>query len=739
MNNRQFKQNVLTRSLHMIILSQLFLAPLTYAEDAVQQLDTIVITADQSMPYSSAKVNVEGFATDSLQKIPASVSVITADLIAEQHARVLSDVIKNDASIGDGYAAIGYYPNFVSRGFALDLASSYLINGNVIRGEQNVALENKERVEILKGISAIQSGMSTPGGVVNYVTKRPKDIQALTFSADQHGQFSVATDLGSFLGEEQQFGYRLNLVNEQIESYVDHVEGERYLAALALDWKTSEQSKLEFDLEAQRSEQKSVPGYQLLDGKVPQNVKWDRLLGYQTWGKPVTIDSLNTGLKYSYALNDDWNLGLVAAHSKSKVDDYSTFAWGCYATVCEYNGLGNTFDANGNYDIYDYRNPHDTFKTNQFKVKLDGVIDTNWAQHYLNFDITQTNKSRDRYPGLNRNIYTHLYENPEDIDIAGNIYEDPLQVEQQLGDVGPYFKALDSKQTAFTVLDRIEWNEKWSTLIGGKWIELDEQAHAYDAEGKQVIKVRDTYLGKFLPQFAVSYSPVESTTLYAAYAKGLSDGKTAPWFAENAAETLAPIYSEQYEIGLKQQIKQFLFTASIFDLRQDNQYTKPTDTGFMFVQEGEQHSRGLELGINGALTDDLALTSSLAWTKARLENVEMVEYGNHQAQNVPEVRFATHLRYNVPSIEGFTVLAGSQYSSSKYANKEGTAKVAGYSVVDLGAAYQFKLNTTDALLRLNINNLFNKKYWRDAGEFLGDNYLFLGSPRTATLSFNLNF
>lgn len=731
MNNRQFKQNVLTRSLNMIILSQLFLAPLTYAEDAVQQLDTIVITADQSMPYSSAKVNVKGFATDSLQKIPASVSILTADLIAEQHARVLTDVVKNDAAIGDGYAAIGYYPNFVSRGFALDLASSYLINGNVIRGEQNAALENKERVEILKGISAIQSGMSTPGGVVNYVTKRPKDIQGLTFSADQHGQFSVATDLGGFLGEEQQFGYRLNLVNEQIESYVDHVDGERYLAALALDWKTSEQSKLEFDLEAQRSEQRSVPGYQLLDGKVPENVKWDRLLGYQTWGKPVTIDSLNTGLKYSYALNDDWNLGLVAAHSKSKVDDYSTFAYGYYREGCLEAYSCNTFGEQGEYDIYDYQNPDDTYETNQFKIKLDGLLHTDRALHYLNFDLTHTDKSRNRYNGVNQ------YINSEDY--VGNIYQDTYDRIPEDGNLGPYFKALDSKQTALTFLDRIEWNEHWSTLIGGKWIELDEQAHAYDAEGKQIIKVRDTDLGKFLPQFAVSYSPLESTTLYAAYAKGLSDGKTAPWFAENAAETLAPIYSEQYEIGLKQQIKQFLFTASLFDLRQDNQYTKPTDTGFMFVQEGEQHSHGLELGINGALMDDLALTSSFTWTKARLEDVEAVEYDGHQAQNVPKVRFATHLRYNVPNVEGFTVLAGGQYSSSKYANKEGTAKVAGYSVVDLGAAYQFKLNTTDALLRLNINNLFNKKYWRDAGEFLGDNYLFLGSPRTATLSFNLNF
>ncbi|MDO5541689.1 MAG: TonB-dependent siderophore receptor [Acinetobacter sp.] len=722
MYNRKFKQNVLTASLKTIILSPLCWAPLVYAENGVQQLDTIVITANETTPYLSSTVKTEGLGTDRLQKAPASISVITADVIADQHARVLSDVIKNDASVGDGYAAIGYYPNFVSRGFALDLASSYLVNGSVVRGEQNVALENKERVEILKGISAIQSGMSTPGGVVNYVTKRPKDIQALRFSADEHGQFAVAGDVGGFLGEDQQFGYRINLVNEQIDSYVDHVDGERYLAALALDWKATAQSKFEFDLEAQRSEQKSVPGYQLLDGKVPQNVKWERLLGYQSWGKPVTIDSLNTSLKYNYTFNDDWNLGLVASHSKSKVDDYSVFPFGYYRDGCEAAYSCNTFGAQGEYDLYDYQNPNDTFKTNQFKVKLDGLVDTDWAKHHLSFDITQTNKSRSRYQELYNGI-----------DVEGNIYADPLQVEQKPSIFGPYFKALDSKQTAFTVIDRIEWNEQWSTLMGGKWIELDEQAYN---ENEQV---RDTDLGKFLPQLAVSYSPTESTTLYASYAKGLSDGKTAPGFVENSVEILAPIHSEQYEIGLKQQIHNFLLTAAIFDLRQDNQYSKPILDKRYFVQEGEQRSLGLELGLNGELTDDLALSSSLALTKARLDDVEAVEYGNHQAQNVPKVRFATHLTYQVPNIEGLRVLAGGQYSSSKYANKQSTAKVSGYSVFDLGAAYQFKLNTTDAQLRFNINNLLNKKYWRDAGEFYGDDYLFLGAPRTATLSLNLDF
>ena len=95
-------------------------------------------------------MSLPGFQTGDVKKVPASITTITSERISDQHAKTLTDVIKNDSSLGDGYAAIGYYPNFVARGFALDLGSSYLINGHTIRGEQNVALENKEQVEILK-------------------------------------------------------------------------------------------------------------------------------------------------------------------------------------------------------------------------------------------------------------------------------------------------------------------------------------------------------------------------------------------------------------------------------------------------------------------------------------------------------------------------------------------------------------------------------------------------------------
>ncbi|ANF83343.1 TonB-dependent receptor (plasmid) [Acinetobacter sp. NCu2D-2] len=724
MNMHRFQYTTLNLALKAALISPVLLSTAIHAADNVPQLEKIVVQAEAL--YKPTNINLSGFGTEDIQKTPASISVVSSELMQDQHARVLSDVVKNEAAIGDAYAPIGYYPNLISRGFGLDLASSYLINGNTVRGEQNIALENKEQVEILKGISAIQSGMSTPGGVVNYVTKRPQDIQTLTLAANQHGQFSVAADVGGFSGQNDQLGYRINVANEQLNSYVDHVDGERYFASLALDWQLDDVSKLEFDIEAQRFEQRSVPGYQLLDGKVPEHVKWDRLLGYQSWGKPVSTDSLNASIKYNYAINQDWNAAVTASHSKSVLDDYSIFPFGYYTSGCEEKVNCGMFGPNGEYDIYDYKNPDDTYETNQLKINLNGNYLTGSIVHGVNLEVSQTNKSRHRHKGVNKYI-------TED-DYLGNIYEDTYDRQQEFGDVEHYFKAIDSKQFAINLHDHIKWNSKWSTLLGFKWIDLDEETH-----NKKREKERDTELNKWLPQLAVTYSPTDSTMLYASYAKGLSDGRSAPWFTKNKGSTLLPIHSTQYELGLKQQINQFLFTAAVFDLRQDNQFTKPIDGELYFVEEGKQHNIGLELGLNGALSPDLSIASSFALTKSQLEDVNAPAYSNHQAQNVPKVRLATQLAYQVPAIDGLSLLAAGRYSSSKFANKEATAKVDAYTVFDLGAHYQFKLHQNDAQLRFNIENIFNEKYWRDVGDADGDNYLFLGAPRTATLSLTMNF
>ncbi|WP_445404954.1 TonB-dependent siderophore receptor [Acinetobacter vivianii] len=684
-------------------------------ESETTRLATITVNAQAAeSAYYQPKVNLTGFNQHSLAEIPASISTITAERIADQHAKTLTDVVKNDAAVGDGYAPIGYYPNFVMRGFALNLGSSYLLNGNVIRGEQNVALENKEQVEILKGISAIQSGMSTPGGVVNYVTKRPKDIQSVTVGTDSEGGYRVATDLGGLLGEQQQFGYRINLANEEIHPYVEHANGRRLFGSVALDWKISDRSQLEFDLESQHQRQRSVPGYQLLGGNaVPSGVKWDRLLGYQSWSKPVSSDSLNTGLKYTYQINDNWTSHLSASQSRVVVDDYSSFAWGC----CQ--AQSNTFDQNGNYDIYDFRNPDDSYLTNQFKAGINGKFNTSTWQHNLSVELSHTAKRHSQYDAINEMIG------------SGNIYQDSIAYQPTDKRLANHYKSLESQQIALTLIDQIDFNAAWSVLAGGKLLHLDE--NAYQADGQ---RIRKTDFNRFLPQFAVMYQPWERTHLYASYAKGLSDGGQAPWFTNNAPITLAPIHSTQYELGVKQQWQDFLFTAALFDLKQDNQYTNAANN---YIAEGEQHNLGMEFGLQGRLVENLDITSSLALTRSRLNDVQVTEYKGHQTQNVPNVRFASHLSYQVPQIDGLRLLAGMQYSSSKYANKTGTVKVSGYSVFDAGAAYNFHAYGYDNTLRLNVDNLLNKKYWRDVGNFVGDDYLFLGAPRTAQLSWTVNF
>ena len=91
-------------------LSYLGLSPvLAHAEDDLQQLATITVSAKKSQSaYYQPKVNLSGFVQQNILNIPASISTVTAERIADQHAKTLTDVVKNDAAVGDGYAAIGY-------------------------------------------------------------------------------------------------------------------------------------------------------------------------------------------------------------------------------------------------------------------------------------------------------------------------------------------------------------------------------------------------------------------------------------------------------------------------------------------------------------------------------------------------------------------------------------------------------------------------------------------------------
>ena len=408
------------------------------AHAARTELPATAVTAEDNGAYQADNAWVGGFEAAPLLDTPAAISVFTDALIEDQQARLLSDVLKNDASVGESYAPVGYYENFVVRGFSLNSASSYKINGRTITGEQNVGLENKQQVELLKGLSGLQSGVSEPGGVVNYVTKRAADVRSVTVSTDDRGSGYLAADVGGWFGSEQQFGLRANVAHEDIHSWVEHANGQRDFASVAFDWNISPDALLQLDVEYQNKEQRSIPGYQLLGGtELPHHASPKKLLAHQSGSKPVTIDSLNINGNFEYRFSDSWKGSLSASRSKVVIDDYSSFAWGCYGSAsCSSAPVPNYFSPEGNYDIYDFRSPDDTRRNDEVQAALSGKFDTASIGHELTVGTSAFRRVVDQRELINEMIGT------------GNIDSEPEQFARYQGPVKDSYRRLDSRLRA---------------------------------------------------------------------------------------------------------------------------------------------------------------------------------------------------------------------------------------------------------------------------------------------------
>ena len=159
-----------------------------------------------------------------------------------------------------------------------------------IAGEQDVPLENKQSVEFLKGIAAVESGVASAGGLIDYVTKRPANIQALDFATDHRGSAYGAVDLGHLFGSRKQVGARVNLAGERIVPYMNDTNGWRAMGAGAADWKIDSATMLKGDFEYQHKTERDGSGYQLLGGTTLPDINRiyrSTMLGDQSWGLPT--------------------------------------------------------------------------------------------------------------------------------------------------------------------------------------------------------------------------------------------------------------------------------------------------------------------------------------------------------------------------------------------------------------------------------------------------------------------
>lgn len=756
-------------------------APQTNAQNtALQQqkpapvTTTVVVHGQVEDNFLPESVTVGTLDGGELKSTPLSASVVTRDLLNDQVSRLLSDVIQNDASVGDDYVPVGYYGDYQIRGFPLDLAIGLEINGLTIAGEQDVPLENKQVVEILKGIAGVESGVASAGGLIDYVTKRPTNIQAADLATDNRGTAYGAVDLGHLFGGHKQVGARVNLAGERIVPYMNDTNGWRAVGAGAADWKLSPATILKGYFEYQHKTERDGSGYQLLGGTVLPNINHiyrSTMVGDQPWGLPDTYDTFNTGARLDHTFSPSWLAFAAAGYSHSLIQDNVIYAYGCY-----YEAECNTgavpypffFAPDGTYDIYDYRNPGELRIDADAEAMLTGHVHTGAVTQDVTAGGTLFLRSVQQ-PGFysaadpyssdgvvqDGAVYTYvgsenIYASNAPLPSPGN----PNSLEPTYETAGPRRLWVDSHQSSGVIQDRIHLPRRIQLIAGGRYDSLrDHNYSAYascsDPTELDPSTVTDpdacapTITNKpvWLPQFAVTYSPIENLTLYANYGVMLSLGPQAPFWTDNGSQFLAPFFTRQAEIGAKYEPGQrILLTGALFHMRAPFFYSASDGAdGFAFVSQGHETHDGIEINAEGKAANWLRLNGSATALKAISSDTGAISFDNKQVINVPHLHTNLFADFTVPHVRGLHLTPGWSYTSRKEATRDDAVSVPSYNLFNLGARYTPGGEQGRVTFHIYADNIANKHYWSDTGASYGDTFVWLGAPPTVRLDAHYTF
>jgi iron complex outermembrane receptor protein len=716
---------------------------------------TVVVQGQASDDYLPTDSSVGTFETLPLASAPVSATIVTRDLLTDQFSRVLSDVVKNDASIGEDYAPVGYYGDFQIRGFTIDLATGLQINGMPIAGEQDVPLENKQRVEFLKGIAGVESGVTTAGGLINYVTKRPATVTAIDLATDHRGTSYAALDFGRLFGAQRQFGVRTNMAGEDIHTYVESANGWRGVGTLATDWKISPVAMLKTDFEYQHKRERSVAGYQLLGGTVVPSLSSvfpSAMLGNQPWSKPNIFDGINGSSRLDLDVTRDWHVYFAGSYSHSLIDDNVIYPYGCYyEAACNVPGGPQPFffAPDGTYDIYDYRDPGERRYDALGEAIAAGHLRTGGITHHIVFGGSIFHRGV-YLPGMpapnapsnvvDGAVYTYIG--------SENIYQPNIlyPIESPVQQAGPLSLADRNRQSSGIVQDRIDLPGHVRLTAGGRYASVTD----LNFNGTK---------GIWLPQYSATWAPIGDLTLYGSYSVLLSLGPQGPFWTLNPSVYLAPFYTRQAEVGAKYAPGQrILLTAAVFRMRAPFFYPRvlqsadnfctPTSSDpqpwLCFESDGRETHDGLELGAQGKAASWLRLSASAAAIEAVSSESSTPAFNNKQVINVPRYKTTAFADISLPRVAGvhlsdFHLLPGWSYTSSKEATRDDAVRVGGYNLFNLGARYAPGGDEGRVIFHMYADNILDKRYWKDTGASYGDTFIHLGAPTTVRLSMTYRF
>lgn len=631
---------------------------------------------------------------------PFSTTVVSQEQLEQRQPAKLGEVFSTDASVTDGSNAFDAWAGYVYvRGMPIDWQYGFKLDGlPVMTYGVTMPYEQFDRVELLKGLSGFMYGFVAPGGVVNYVTKKPTDerIASVDLGFHSDGIWREHVDLGGRAGPNDMFGARLNYTHEEGRTYTDG-NLNRDTVSVALDARITRDLTWNFGAMYQdrraTGTSPSLSTFSFSGNQLPGpiNVSNANLQTQATHLNTIT-QFYTTGLQYQ--IDPDWKVSANYAFNKSTRDRNE-------ATLYLLNGAGNF---SGQNDLGDENN---TFRA--WQLTAEGKVRTGPFAHQLTFGIASQYQTND---------YAYIY-SPT---YTGNLYQGTSY--QYYGD-GTTLKAQRSsaiEQRSVFASDTVQITERLSVLGGVRFTN-------YNQTNAQGISTYSTN-GVFTPTLAVMYKVAPNTTAYASYVEALEAGEVVGATYANAGAVLNPFKSRQYELGVKTEQDTWSTTAALFRIERGAVYTNSANAR---VADGQSIYQGIELAGSVKLGPQWTLGASAmaldSWY-ARTNG-----FDGNRVGGAPRFVLSGNLEYKVPYVPGLSVGGDIRYNGRTSLNPQNSLTVSGYTLINLGATYRTRVAGKDVTLRAAVSNLTNRKYW----QYQYDNYIKPADPRMVSLNAKIDF
>ena len=587
------------------------------------------------------------------------------------------------------------------RGF--DASNDFYLDG--IRDDSQYVrdLHNIERIEVLKGPAAVLYGRGSQGGIINRVSKMPQfgrqsSIQAQGGSEDLRSLYAdLSTDPSDTIS------LRLNMGNEDKNSFRDNVSGNRQLFAPSMSWQITPDLNWLVQYEYSRYNRTPDRGIPSINGR-PADV--GRGTSYGGQNDFIDDKTQNLRSRLSYELSDNWQLRHTLAVFKLDSQFENTYLVGYDPKINKVNRQSWQQDMSTR-NIFN-------------NVEIEGGFDTFGLEHRLLTGLEIGNQRRD--PKLYKAVSVpavDLYNPDRTLRPAGAmpIFSDShTEVESQ----GLY------------VQDQIRFNEQWQVLAGLRYDRFDIESTNYL---KKTDRTEDRQSHSTSPRLGVVWTPLEHHSFYASWTKTFSPvgggliGIT-PGAAGNTND-LSPELTKQKEIGVKSDWldDRLSTTLAVYELELYNRRTKDPANPTITLLSGLQRSRGIELTASGKLGGNWYMRGGIG-----LQDATVVKDNNgFEGKRINGVAKHNGSLYVTWKPEmGWYAETGLTLVGQRYADNQNTVTLPGYGRWDALAGYREK----DWDVSGALTNLTDRYYYASATSAA---QIMPGEPRSLVMTGTYKF